>query len=200
MRLNGFESLLMNNPARVASQRWIEAPWMNRYAEPVRGGRVLEIGCGRGVGVELIFEMGAAQVHAFDPDPQMLMATHRRVRSFGNRVLLWQGSAADIPASDESYDAVFDFGVLHHIPDWSEAISEIYRVLRPGGMFLGEEMLRRFIIHPLAQALFDHPLHDRFDLTGLLHTLEGCGFRIADSGHVAECVGWFAAEKRRKGR
>jgi ubiquinone/menaquinone biosynthesis C-methylase UbiE len=197
MRLNRFESLLMNNPARVASQRWLEAAWMNRYAEPVRGGRALEIGCGRGVGIELILEMGAAEVHGFDLDPEVLKATHRRVRPYGNRVLLWWGSATDIPASDASYDAVFDFGVLHHIPNWWEAIAEICRVLRPGGRFLGEEMLRRFITHPIAQALFDHPVHDRFDLAGLLTTLEGSGFRIVSSGQVAECVGWFAAEKLR---
>ena len=37
---------------------------------------------------------------------------------------------------DETFDAVYTFGVLHHIPDVSKAISEIHRVLKPGGKLL----------------------------------------------------------------
>jgi ubiquinone/menaquinone biosynthesis C-methylase UbiE len=196
MRLNRFETVLMNNPARAASQRWIEAPWMQRFASPaVAGGRALEMGCGRGIGMELIFAMGAAQVHGFDVDADLLCAAYRRLRRYGSRALLWTGSADDIPASEATYDVVFDFGVLHHIENWRDAIAEIARVLRPNGRFVGEEMLSDFIVHPISRALFDHPVSDRFDMNELLEALHEHGFVVLSTGHARGWVGWFAAEK-----
>ncbi|MFQ6083608.1 MAG: class I SAM-dependent methyltransferase [Candidatus Aminicenantia bacterium] len=47
--------------------------------------------------------------------------------------------ATDLPFSENSFDAVFAFGILHHIENWQKAISEIYRVLKPGGYFSFEE-------------------------------------------------------------
>lgn len=60
----------MNNPVRAALLRWYEAPLLERLGGRVEGGRVLELGCGRGVGTEIILRrFGAAEVHAFDIDP-----------------------------------------------------------------------------------------------------------------------------------
>ena len=47
-----------------------------------------------------------------------------------------------IHAADDTYDAVFDFGIIHHIPRWREALDEVARVLKPGGRFFFEEVLR----------------------------------------------------------
>ncbi|CAN5795975.1 MAG: hypothetical protein H0T77_03080 [Pyrinomonadaceae bacterium] len=80
MKLNRFEKALMNNPVRALVQRRHEAALMERFGGRVEGGRVLEIGCGRGVGTEIIFERFRAQeVQAFDLDP-----VHRRTRKSGN--------------------------------------------------------------------------------------------------------------------
>ena len=195
MRLNRLETLLMNNPARAWSLRTIEAYWMRSFATPVVGGCALEIGCGRGVGVEAILAMGAREVHGFDIDPAALTLALRRLRPRLRQVRLWHGSADDIKASDACYDAVFDFGVLHHVPDWQAAVAEVGRVLRPGGCFVGEEMLRAFVDHPVARVLFDHPRDNRFDLTALTTSIERQGLRVLASGHLGGLVGWFAAEK-----
>lgn len=193
--LNRFERWLMNNPARVASQRFVELPFLGRWAED-RLDRVLEIGCGRGVGSELLLEkLGARHVDAFDPDEEMVRLARRRLESFGDRVELWAGSATQIPRPDASYDAVFDFGVLHHVLNWRDALREIHRVLRPGGRLIGEEMLERFIVHPISRRLFDHPLQDRFSFSRLTAALEAEGFRVLAGGEMAGIVGWFVAER-----
>ena len=69
MKLNSIEKALMNNPVRALLQQRYEAPLMERFDGLTEDLRVLEIGCGRGVGTEIIFErFRAREVHAFDID------------------------------------------------------------------------------------------------------------------------------------
>jgi len=162
--LNGLERVLMNNPIRAAIQRHMEARWLLDMGGPMAGGHALEVGCGRGVGVEIIFDVfGAERVDAFDLDVAMVRRAQRRLAHRGGRVRLWIGDATRITADDAAYDAVFDFGILHHVPDWRTAVAELYRVLKPGGRLYAEEMLAGLILNPLVRRLVDHPAEDRFD-------------------------------------
>ena len=159
MKLNAFEKLLMNNPARALVQRHYESALMERLGGRLDGMRVLEIGCGRGVGTQIIFRrFGAREVHAFDLDPDMVAKASRRLSRYPPECLrLFVGDAAAIEADDASYDAVVDFGIIHHVPGWRRAVAEVARVLRPGGLFLFEEVTRQalsrwfyrtFLLHP----------------------------------------------------
>ena len=137
MILNSIEKALMNNPVRALAQRRYEAPLMLRLGGRIEGLKVLEIGCGRGVGTEIIFEQfGAGEVHAFDLDPQMIGLAQRRLAKYPPaRLRLFVGDAETIDAPNAAFDAVFDFGIIHHIPVWQNAIKEIARVLKPNGRF-----------------------------------------------------------------
>ncbi len=80
MKLNAIETALMNNPLREAIQRRFEARRLLEMGGPMRGGRALEVGCGRGVGVELILDrFGATEVDALDLDPEMVERARRRL-------------------------------------------------------------------------------------------------------------------------
>ncbi len=48
--------------------------------------------------------------------------------------------AAGLIFSDNSFDAVFDFGIIHHIPDWKKALDEIRRVLQCGGWLIMDDL------------------------------------------------------------
>lgn len=186
----------MNNPARVAIQRRFEARRLLRMGGSAGGARALELGCGRGVGVELILGVfEAASVDAFDLDPRMVSQARARLRRHGNRVRLWVGDATAIPVADASYDAVFDFGIIHHIPDWRSALAEVSRVLRPGGRFYAEEVLRTFIVNPVVRRVLEHPQHDRFEIPEFLSGLREVGLRPLRSQGMLRSFAWFIAAK-----
>lgn len=179
MILNSVEKALMNNPVRATLQRRYEARLLEQLGGRVDGGCVLEIGCGRGVGTEIILSrFGAAHVDAFDLDPDMVDRARRRLARFGDRVRLWEGDATAIPAEDASYDAVFDFGIIHHVPNWRHAVGEVARVLRPGGRFFFEEVTRHALARWAYRRFLDHPTDDRFSGAELVAELERAGLRV----------------------
>ena len=159
MKLNRVEKALMNNPVRALVQRRYEAALMERLGGLTEGGRVLEIGCGRGVGTEIIFQrFGAREVHAFDLDPDMVERARARPSRYPQeRLRLWVGDATEIEAEDGYYDAVFDFGIIHHVPGWRRAVAEVARVLRPGGRFFFEEVTRRALSRWFYRTFLKHP-------------------------------------------
>ena len=179
MILNSVEKALMNNPVRAALQRRYEAPLLERLGGRVEGGRVLEIGCGRGVGTEIILaQFGAARVDAFDLDPDMVERAQRRLARYGDRVRLSRGDATAIVAEDSSYDAVFDFGIIHHVPDWRAAVGEVARVLRPEGRFFFEEVTRKALARSAYRRFLDHPIEDRFSGEEFVAEVERSGLRV----------------------
>jgi ubiquinone/menaquinone biosynthesis C-methylase UbiE len=197
MRLNRVEFTLMNNPVRAAIQRRVEARRFLEMGGAMGGGTALEIGCGRGVGVEIILDLfGAERVDAFDLDSRMVDRARRRLRSRGERVRLWTGDATSIRAEDGSYDAVFDFGIIHHVPNWRNAIAEVGRVLRPGGRFYAEEPFGAFITRRSVQRLLEHPQNDRFDHDQFCATLGEAGLELIASSQVWRAGGWFVADRR----
>lgn len=196
MLLNRIETALMNNPVRSACQRYLEAPQLLRMGGRVPGARVLEIGCGRGVGSELILQrFGAEHVDSIDLDPHMVALARRRLARFGAAVSVEQGDVCSLPAEDAHYDAVFDFGIIHHVPNWQAALAEIQRVLKPGGRFYAEEMFERALENPALRRLLEHPRENRFDLEGFCAALVANGFRVQAKRDVWGLGGFIVATK-----
>jgi ubiquinone/menaquinone biosynthesis C-methylase UbiE len=199
MKLNRVEKLLMNNPIRATIQRWYEGPLLQRLGGRTDGLRVLEVGCGRGVGTEILFErFGAREVHAFDLDPDMVRQARARLcRYIPNRLQLTVGDATAIDAADESFDAVFDFGIIHHVPDWRAAVSEVRRVLKPGGRFFFEEVTRHALERWSYRTFLEHPTQGRFNGTDFVAELEQQGVRVGDN-YVHRFFGDFVIGVGRK--
>src|SRR5436190_22055032 len=118
MKLNWLGRATMNNAARSWGQHYAAA-WLERLGGRVEGGRVLEVGCGRGVGVQIILQrFGAASVEAIDLDPKMVECARRRLAAYDpTRVRLSVGHLTCVQAGDATFDAVFDFGAMHLEPD-----------------------------------------------------------------------------------
>lgn len=98
--------------------------------------RVLDIGCGPGLGVEsLAGALPRSEVMGVDLSPFHLERAVRRCRRFGDRVQLVHASALDLPERDGAFDAVTAAHFIAHVPPEAatEALAEAERVLAPGG-------------------------------------------------------------------
>jgi ubiquinone/menaquinone biosynthesis C-methylase UbiE len=165
MLLNRAEKMLLNNPVRRAVQRFYEIPQLLRMSHRLDGKNVLEIGCGQGFGMDLIFTyFGAATTTGIDLDPDMVARAQRRMLPYQDRANVSVGDVTAIRAADQSFDAVFDFGIIHHVPVWQDALREVKRVLKPGGLFLFEEASKQALDRWTYRTFFDHPAENRFTM------------------------------------
>jgi len=121
-----------------------EKRWLGKMREELVGtatGRVLEIGAG--TGVNFAYYKDGAQVVATELDPYMLeKAREKLARTTNGQIELRQASAEDLPFEDNSFDMVIDTLVLCSVQNPAKALSEIRRVLKPGGQFRVYEHVR----------------------------------------------------------
>jgi ubiquinone/menaquinone biosynthesis C-methylase UbiE len=164
MKVNWAEWLMVNSPNRVLVQKWLLLPWIKRGVSLPKEAMILEIGCGRGVGACLLLEAFRPRaLYAMDLDTLMIScATCYVPPEQRGRIHLYVGDASQLPHMSKSMDAVFGFGVLHHLPDWRQGLAEISRVLKPGGIYFLEEFYPSLYLNFLARRLFSHPKEDRF--------------------------------------
>lgn len=201
MKLNRIERVAMNNPLRAAHQHHREAAWFRRLAGgDLSGQHVLEVGCGRGVGVEVLLDrLHAARVTAFDLDPAMIDRAQRRLHDRASVVSVSVGDACEIEQATASVDAVVEFGVIHHVPDWQRSVAEIARVLRPGGLLLFEDVPRHTLDTWLFRTFTVHPRKNRFESTEFAEELARQGL-IPAAAPEPHFAGYAFAGAARKGR
>jgi ubiquinone/menaquinone biosynthesis C-methylase UbiE len=140
MRLGRLEFLLMNNPVRRLVQKHIEFKIFKKQLQRrdihLEDGVIMDAGCGSGYSTELIVnEYHPSQVIVFDYMPEQVRLARRRRLN----VEFLVGDLRGIECESNTCDAVFIFGVLHHIAEWKKALSEVARVLKPGGVLLFDE-------------------------------------------------------------
>jgi ubiquinone/menaquinone biosynthesis C-methylase UbiE len=97
--------------------------------------KVLEIGTGVATDARNIIARGGDYA-GINLDAGSTELSNRALQLFGLPGTVLQASATDMPFADDSFDAVYCFGVLMHIPEVGKAVSEIIRVLKPGGTLL----------------------------------------------------------------
>ncbi|MBX3616255.1 class I SAM-dependent methyltransferase [Nitrosomonas sp.] len=101
--------------------------------------RLLVVGCGRGIEAAVLSQYLGAKVTGIDIvtnfDPRAALLADLR-----------QGDATKMEFANESFDFVYSFHALEHIPDYRAALAEIHRVLCPGGRWMIGTPNRRRII------------------------------------------------------
>ena len=91
------------------------------------------------------------------------------------------GDAASLEFRDASFDLVIEFGVIHHVPNWRDALAETHRVLKVDGEFLFEDLSvetwERGIGIPLKR-ISEHPYDEMFRKQEFVNELDSLGFEV----------------------
>ncbi len=103
--------------------------------EKFRGKKVLDVGCGNGWVLRHYARAGAdvTGVDITEAGIQLCRTRFKNENLKGNFVV---GNAEELPFPDNTFDAVSCMGVVHHTANPQKAVSEIYRVLKPGGRLI----------------------------------------------------------------
>ncbi len=145
--------------------------------EPRLGDRLLELGCGIGVGAAMVAHEFGVMVTGLDRSDEQLERARdvnaEAIAGLPDRLSFEKGSVTDLPVADNAVEGVYAVEMLQHVDDLAQTAREVGRVLRPGGRF--------------ATAGFFAPEAGRTPIAELIETVE--------SGiDVIRPVGEFAAD------
>jgi SAM-dependent methyltransferase len=216
-----LECIVENLPATVR-QRGINRNWnkykfvltqISRFAEllPQPGGRYLDLGSGAGI-VPLVMAKAGLRVSVVDTwfeyadEFNNLMGRFTDfVERFDKYGIDWQKhdiTQTPLPFSPQSFELVTLFDVLEHLPRPANIIREIYRVLRPGGLFFltvpNVANLRNRVRLLLGRSPHPDPIEDWFAAdffghyremtrTELIRGFSKQGFSILEAKYTSAC-------------
>jgi SAM-dependent methyltransferase len=131
----------------LASPAWADLlqtellPWIEAAGD--LGDDVLEVGPGPGLTTDILRQR-VPQVTAVEIDPSLGEALRDRLAGTNVDVLVADATRADAGLPDNRFSAAACFSVLHHMPspeDQDRLFAQLHRVLRPGGIFVGQDSL-----------------------------------------------------------
>ena len=126
------ESMVRNLAAQAEAIWPQELPVFERNPP---AGRVLDVGAGTGeILARLAERFTLASFVGVDLEEAHLERARSRLLGFGDRVRMQHGDALALPFGDSEFDLVISRHLLQAVPDAGRALSEMSRVLRPGGL------------------------------------------------------------------
>ncbi len=200
--LHHLEEKLMTSPLKKLMLKYFEFPIFLHLLRPLKtdlkGKRILEGGCGAGYGIETIVNhFQPKEYYAFDINERMVERSRSRAHNQRLSVKVFQGDITKIPLPSQKFDAVFIFTVLHHEIRWRDALREVYRVLKPGGLFFVNEINNRSLNWFERYAKVYHPKAARFTWNMFRKELRQTGFSIRNEFLFLKDLGFFICAKEK---
>ena len=124
------------------------------------GMKILDVGCGVGGPALNIAEYSGAHITGIDLVPEHIQIARQRAleKGLSDSTDFVCGDGMNMPFVDGSFDAVYIFDTGCYMPDKQPFYKECARVLRPGGLFLGLDLIRREGLSAEEQAKYIEPI------------------------------------------
>jgi ubiquinone/menaquinone biosynthesis C-methylase UbiE len=159
----GFAPAFGQNPERFQLQMYAELYGLLRTSGQPATGRLLEISCGRGGGLNHLVKMCKYQIDAVGFDFSMNAVAFCKARYVGpdDRFFV-RGDALHLPFNDWAFDIVVNVEASNAYGDERAFFREVHRILRPNGRFLYADSHSRRRLSSLEQLLHETGFAGRF--------------------------------------
>lgn len=174
------------------ARRNASARMIRDFAPPERPLRILDAGCGTGGMLDLYRTWPDARAVGIDLSPDALGFSHGR----GHQRLVG-GDLTLLPFRSGSFDVVTALDVIEHVPDDARALSEISRVLRPGGILVATVPAYQFLWGPHDEALHHQR---RYHSAQFRDLIQAGGLRVERHSYLLMALFPLAAAVRLLGR
>lgn len=180
MKMNRLEYLIMNfDIGRKIYLRGIVKK-LQEISQLPANKKILEIGCGNGIGTRLIHEyFEPSELIATEYDESLVEITQQKVKDLN--VLVEQADATKFRFANNEFDAVIGLSVIHHIPNWEEALDELHRIIKPNGLLIIKELsIETFetFFGKISREFVEHPYDDMFRKDEFIEYLKQKGFKL----------------------
>ena len=154
------------------------APWLKGVIgfDKHKDKKLLEVGFGMGTDL-FQFAKGGSIVHGVDLVPRHYEIAKKRFDLYGVEADLQLADAENLPFDDNIFDVVYTFGVIHHTSDTEKTISEIHRVLRPGGQAIIGVYHKNSAFYWLRTMYYNHILSGNYKKQSFNKTFSAIEFR-----------------------
>ncbi len=172
----------------------VELKTFEKFGLELRSADILEVGCGNGYAASLITAQGVNIYTGLDIMPEQLEIARKRNLPNACFVL---GSADDLsrfPA--ESFDAILDFCILHHVEGWRTFFDESRRVLKDGGSIYAADLSKTCIHIVDALLHWDHAEEALFTLREFEEEANKRGFETVHKANDLGLEGYFRFRKK----
>jgi ubiquinone/menaquinone biosynthesis C-methylase UbiE len=153
------------------------------------GMKVLDVGCGVGGPALNIAEYSGVHITGVNiVEGQVAIARQRAAeRGLSGQTRFEVADGMSMPFAGDSFDAVYIFEAGCHMPDKPRFYRECARVLRPGGVFLGNEWLKKEGLSVEEEETYIEPICRTFSVPHFI-TLVDLGTYLSDAGLVVEAL------------
>lgn len=122
----------VSDPNDSIYHAYYEKPAIRKLFGDLTDKKVLNIGCGSGVDAQWIVESGAKSVVGIDLSKGLIDIGRKKYPDLDLQVM----DMEKLEFEDESFDLLVSSLAIHYLPDWTEALKEAFRVLKPGGRYV----------------------------------------------------------------
>jgi ubiquinone/menaquinone biosynthesis C-methylase UbiE len=172
----------------IETYRYTKEPWVYQFAQFSRahGKKVLEVGVGAGTDFMQWLRSGSIAT-GIDLTNEAVCNCRQRMALEGFQAEVRQADAENLPFEDNTYDLVYSMGVIHHSPNTLKALSEVYRVTKPGGI-VKIMVYNRYAIYTLTKWLKYGLLRGKSIDWVMAHYQESPGTKVYSIGQIRKIM------------